>query len=126
MRVEGLIKPFECFLFPAQPGVDKSDLVPPHSVGLNVLLQLRNGFQGRSCLTRAGLRVTQVPKGIRSVAGFEKFSDRFGVLALFGVDIAQKKTPVGRIDIERANSQDQRKRLVILMGEVIDEALGVE
>jgi hypothetical protein len=32
VRVVGLIKPLECFLFPAQPGVSKSYLVPPHAM----------------------------------------------------------------------------------------------
>ena len=48
MRIVGFFKPFECFLFPAQSGIDKSYLVPPHAIVLNMLLQLRNGFQGRA------------------------------------------------------------------------------
>ena len=44
VRIVGFIEPFERFLLPPKPGVDKSDLVPAHAIGLYVLLQLRNGL----------------------------------------------------------------------------------
>ena len=126
MRVISLVKPLKCFLFLAQPGIDERNLVSSHAIFLHVLLQLRDGLSGRGHLDLRAHRRCPNDPGNPPRSRLQKFADRFSVPALFSVDIAHEKAPIRGIDVEGADSQDQRKCLVVLVGEVIDEPLGVE